>query len=137
MHFSHIRRSTQPALAVAIHSAIWNWIEAYPTDFILLHQKGKRIDISAETLFDIFHGVATSNDGPSKAKAFWPTQAALLLLCPDILDKAIHGESGSSLTKKASSHTVLMCHSVTHSRLSLGCRLHRYIAEIGQSHLHG
>jgi hypothetical protein len=137
MHFSHIRRSIQPALAVAIHSAIWNWIEAYPTDFILLHQKGKRIDIGAETLFDIFHSVATANDGPSKAKAFWPTQAALLLLCPDILDKAIHGESGSSVTKKASCHKVLLCRPVTHPRLSLGCWLYRYAPEIGQSDLHG
>lgn len=101
-HFLHVNRSVQPALAVAIHSAIWNWIEGYPTDFIILHQKGKRLDGGAETLFDIVHSMATTGDGPSKAKAFWPTQAALLLLCPDILDKAIHREGGSNVTKKAS-----------------------------------
>ncbi|KAJ9120212.1 hypothetical protein QFC22_003112 [Naganishia vaughanmartiniae] len=101
-HFLHIKRSVQPALSVAVHSAIWNWVEAYPVEFTALHKKGKRVDGGAETLFDIIHGLATTGNGPQKAKAFWPTQAALLLLCPDILDKAIHGETGSSVTKKAS-----------------------------------
>jgi hypothetical protein len=102
VHFSHVKRAVQPALAVAIHSAIWNWIEGYPTDFILLHQKGKRIDSGAETLFDVVHSMATTSEGQSKAKAFWPTQAALLLVCPETLDKAIHGEAGSNVSKKAS-----------------------------------
>lgn len=71
-------------------------------DFILLHQKGKRIDSGAESLFDIVYSSSNAGDGSLKAKAFWPTQVVLLLLCPDILDKAIHNEAGSSTTKKVS-----------------------------------
>lgn len=106
-------------------------------DFILLHQKGKRIDSGAESLFDIVYSSSNAGDGPSKAKAFWPTQAALLLLCPDILDRAIHSEAGSSATKKVSRPEALFYCFTAYLDSAAGYRISRYAPKIRQGILHG
>lgn len=69
-------------IAVMLRRAIWNWIENYTSEFSLLCYNQTRMDGSPEILFDIFNSLA---DTTKRKAIFWPVQAMLLTLCPDIL----------------------------------------------------
>ena len=100
-HFLHMKRSAQPAVAHAIESVIMNWIESHPLEFVNLLRSGKRLEGGAEVLFDQVHNLASLPENTKRLRAFRPAKMALLIVCPDILTKALHGEtSGSTMTKK-------------------------------------
>ena len=100
-HFLHMKRSAQPAVAHAIESIIMNWVESRPSEFVNLLKNGKRLDGGAEVLFDQVHSLATLPENTKRLRAFRPAKMALLIVCPDILLKAMHGETtGSMMTKK-------------------------------------
>jgi neurofibromin 1 len=108
-HFLHIKRSAQPAVAHAIESIIMNWVESRPSEFVNLLKNGRRLDGGAEVLFDQVHNLATLPENTKRLRAFRPAKMALLIVCPDILSKALHGETtGSTMTKKVRFWCVLL-----------------------------
>jgi neurofibromin 1 len=98
-----MKRSAQPAVAHAVESVIMNWVESHPLEFVNLLRAGKRLDGGAEVLFDQVHNLANLPENTKRLRAFRPAKMALLIVCPDLLLRALHGEtSGNTLTKKAS-----------------------------------
>ena len=78
-----------------------NWIESRPQEFVNLLQTGARIEGGADVLFDQVHNMASVATSPKELRSFRPAKMALLLICPDILTKAMHGETkGGVMTKK-------------------------------------
>ncbi|KAI9597754.1 hypothetical protein BDF19DRAFT_434347 [Syncephalis fuscata] len=80
--FLQMKRSAQQVTAVVLRRSIWNWIEVYPMDFAQLCRSQKRLEGGPEILFDQCNSVADSH---RRKMVFWPLQAMLLVLCPDIL----------------------------------------------------
>ncbi|KAJ3009749.1 Ras GTPase activating protein ira2, partial [Thoreauomyces humboldtii] len=81
----NLRSFTKRALfasSISLRIAIWNWIEAFPTEFQILCSSFGRMEGQPDQLFDIFNGFADS----SRRKAlFWPVQTMLAVLCPDLV----------------------------------------------------
>ncbi|KAJ3330367.1 Ras GTPase activating protein ira2 [Blyttiomyces sp. JEL0837] len=86
-------KRVQYLTAIALRRCIWNWIETHPTEFGLLCQSQKRLDGSPEALFLAFNSLADNIANTSRRRTlFWPTQAMLTLLSPDILASVISGK---------------------------------------------
>ncbi|KAG0375555.1 MAG: hypothetical protein J3R72DRAFT_528012 [Linnemannia gamsii] len=96
--FLHLKRSAQTVMGQVLHKAIWNWIETFPSEFVLLCQTQKRMEGEPHILFDICHSIATDN---KRRIHFWPLQTMLLILCPDILLNAMNDDDRSNQSKKA------------------------------------
>ncbi|KAJ3298331.1 Ras GTPase activating protein ira2 [Borealophlyctis nickersoniae] len=83
---SHISKSfgkrAQFLTAIVLRRAIWNWIEVFPVEFLVLCQSGKKLEGNPDTLFDIF---GSASESSRRKVLFWPVQTTLLILCPDIL----------------------------------------------------
>jgi hypothetical protein len=72
-------------LARVLRKTIWNWIDNYPKEFVLLYRSGNRLDGNPDTLFELFNDWSGNS---SKAKnSMWPLQTMLLVCCPDTLSK--------------------------------------------------
>jgi len=72
-------------VAKVLRTAIWNWIDNYPMEFVSLCQSGHRLPGGPEVLFDVFDGWASKHAG--RRLNYWPLQTMLLILCPDIMLK--------------------------------------------------
>ncbi|KAI9227506.1 MAG: hypothetical protein DHS80DRAFT_17060, partial [Piptocephalis tieghemiana] len=92
-NFLQMRKDAQVLMPVILRQAIWNWIELSQDEFRSLQRQRRRLDGSPEVLFDMFNRVA---DSPKKKTVFWPAQAMLLLLCPDIMHNIIVTEVAQS-----------------------------------------
>ncbi|KAG1177602.1 hypothetical protein G6F70_005649 [Rhizopus microsporus] len=92
----HLKKTTQQLVAIALRGAIWNWIESYTSEFMMLSRSQKRLEGSPEILFDIFNSLA---DTAKKKAVYWPVQMMLLILCPDIMLSTT--VSGSANNKKS------------------------------------
>lgn len=90
-----MKKTTQQLVAIALRGAIWNWIESYTSEFMMLSRSQKRLEGSPEILFDIFNSLA---DTAKKKAVYWPVQMMLLILCPDIMLSTT--VSGSANNKK-------------------------------------
>lgn len=88
-----MKKTTQQLVAIALRGAIWNWIESYTSEFMMLSRSQKRLEGSPEILFDIFNSLA---DTAKKKAVYWPVQ--MMLLCPDIMLSTT--VSGSANNKK-------------------------------------
>ncbi|KAJ3122925.1 Ras GTPase activating protein ira2 [Nowakowskiella sp. JEL0407] len=75
-------KRAQLLAAVSIRRAIWNWMEAFPMEFVDVCSAQSRLDVSPEDLFENFHNLA---DTARKKVVYWPTMTMLLVLCPDLL----------------------------------------------------
>ncbi|KAF9540942.1 Ras GTPase activating protein ira2 [Mortierella hygrophila] len=96
--FLHLKRSAQTVMGQVLHKAIWNWIETFPSEFVVLCQTQRRMEGEPHILFDICHSIATDN---KRRIHFWPLQTMLLILCPDILLNAMNDDDRSNQSKKA------------------------------------
>jgi neurofibromin 1 len=84
-----MKRSAQQVTAVVLRRSIWNWIEVYPMDFAQLCRSQRRLEGGPEILFDQCNSVADSH---RRKMVFWPLQAMLLVLCPDILMNIVNSD---------------------------------------------
>jgi len=78
-----------------LHKAIWNWINAHPTEFVSLCQSQRRLAGGPDILFDVFDASADSH---KKKMVSWPVQTMLLILCPDILLSITLREENTAVT---------------------------------------
>ncbi|GAM23465.1 hypothetical protein SAMD00019534_066400 [Acytostelium subglobosum LB1] len=87
------REKQQFTLAQVLCKAIWNWIDHHPMEFVSMSQKGERLSVAPDLLFDIV-------DGWAKKKVhkvnLWPLMTTLLLLCPDVMIKLHRNEKAGS-----------------------------------------
>jgi neurofibromin 1 len=99
--FSHFKRSTQSALALALRSAIWSWIETFNNEFVTLVSSNRRLEGGPDVLFDV---VATLAEKSQRRPFAWPLMTMLLVCCPDIMSKIFLGEGlrVSGMQKKVS-----------------------------------
>lgn len=78
----NMKRAAQTQLAISLRPAIWNWIKFYPAQFSQLCAERRRLDASAELLFEFFNGLG---DNFRRKQIFWPTQTMLLATCQDVV----------------------------------------------------
>lgn len=89
--FMHLKRSAQNAMCTVLRGAIWHFITAYPYAFADLYNGSKRLPIVGQGQPENLLDMLSSLPGTSIAQkgAIWQTQAALLVLCPDIVAKLV------------------------------------------------
>ena len=85
-------------VASVLRSVIWNWIQQHPAEFVALCQDQRRLPGGPDVIFDVFDA---TGDSSKKKALFWPVQAMLLTLCPDILLSATLRENNSNPSNKA------------------------------------
>jgi neurofibromin 1 len=97
LSFLHFKKNTQLNLAVLLRRGIWNWLEAYPTEFEDLQAGHRRLEGCPETLFDMCNSLA---DTTRKKIYLWPLQNMLMILCPEILMNLTMNVSSANVSKK-------------------------------------
>lgn len=83
--YLHFRKPYQNAIAVVIPLLITRWIDRFPSEFVELHLMRRRLDVSADTLFDMAQRMS---DSSRKRSLLFPLQTTLLFLLPDIFEVA-------------------------------------------------
>jgi hypothetical protein len=84
-----MRTESQRAIAVHLRSAIWNWIDVFPSEFNeAIRNKGKT-EGAAERVFDLLYSVVHAGS----EKIFWPTLTILNCISSD----RISTEYGNSI----------------------------------------
>ena len=74
-----MRTESQRAIAVHLRSAIWNWIDVFPSEFNdAIRVKGKT-EGAPERVFDLLYSAAHAGS----EKVFWPTLTILNCISPD------------------------------------------------------
>jgi hypothetical protein len=69
-----MRQAAQMAIAIPLRVAIWNWIEAFPAEFIDVIRSKGRLEGSPERVFDLLHAM---NQSAAAEKELWPTLTIL------------------------------------------------------------
>jgi hypothetical protein len=87
----NMKREAQAASSIALRDAMWNWIQVFPTEYVDTLVSNKRLDVSAERIFDMLYGLT---EGTSK-RTFWPTLAVLFASSPERLKQATAESTGS------------------------------------------
>ena len=92
----NLKKDAQIPVAVALRTAIWNWIELYPEEYNDVLRYHRRMDGAPERLFDCLYDA----QDPSRDKAaMWPMLAVLVCIGHDRLKSefetnAIGGHKG-------------------------------------------
>jgi hypothetical protein len=74
-----MRTESQRAIAVHLRSAIWNWIDVFPSEFNeAIRVKGKT-EGTPERVFDLLYSAVHAGS----EKIFWPTLTILNCISPD------------------------------------------------------
>ena len=74
-----MRIESQRAIALHLRSAIWNWIDIFPSEFNeAIRTKGKT-EGAPERVFDLLHSLDLSGS----EKVFWPALTILNCISPD------------------------------------------------------
>ena len=99
--YLHFRRPYQYAVAIVIPLLIIRWTDRYPKEFVQLHLLRQRLNVPAETLFDM---VQRLSDNAKLKYLLYPFQTALLFLLPDVFEVAsnLKEAKSSSMVKKVS-----------------------------------
>lgn len=99
LKFKSLRKNTHYTLLGNVEKAIWNWIEAYPNEFMELQCKpNEELCDCCDKLFEQLDIYAENNN---KRKAYvWSIQIMLLLLCPKILEEIVNADAGAPFSQK-------------------------------------
>ena len=99
--YLHFRRPYQDAVAVVIPLLVTRWIDRFPREFVDLHVSRRRLDVSADTLFDMAQRVS---DNAKRKGLIFPLQTSLLFLLPDVFEVAsnLKEAKSSGVVKKVS-----------------------------------
>ncbi|KAH9939229.1 uncharacterized protein BXZ73DRAFT_88953 [Epithele typhae] len=76
----NLKREAQIPVAVALRTAVWNWIELYPDEYNDALRYHRRLDGAPERVFDLLYDV---QDASRDKAAAWPTLAVLLCISHD------------------------------------------------------
>ena len=76
----NLKKDAQIPVAVALRTAIWNWIELFPDEYNDALRYHRRLDGAPERVFDLLYDA--QDLGRDKA-ALWPTLAVLLSVSHD------------------------------------------------------
>jgi neurofibromin 1 len=84
---------------VVVPLLITRWIDRFPREFVELHVRRRRLDVSADTLFDMAQRVS---DGVKRRGLLFPLQTTLLFLLPEIFEVAsnLKEAKSSGIVKK-------------------------------------
>ena len=75
----NMRIESQRTIAIHLRSAIWNWIDVFPSEFNeAIRTKGKT-EGAPERVFDLIHSL----DHAGSEKVFWPTLTVLNCISSD------------------------------------------------------
>lgn len=99
-YFLNLSKAAQNAIAILLPVTIARWLDKNPAEFVHLHLTEKRLNGSADVLFDMSNSMG---DEVQRRVLLWPFQTALLLLIPDVFIVAgtlRHAKTGS-IVKKA------------------------------------
>jgi len=81
----NMRVESQRAIAVHLRSAIWNWIDVFPSEFNeAIRMKGKT-EAAPERVFDLLHSVVLAGS----ERVFWPTLTILNCISSDRISTEI------------------------------------------------
>ena len=72
----NLKKDAQIPVAVALRTAIWNWIETFPSEFYELQNGTRKLDGAPERVFDAFHQIKTDQN----RKVLWPALNLLLFI---------------------------------------------------------
>lgn len=97
--YLHFRRTCQHAISVVIPLLITRWIDRFPDEFVFLHLGRKRLDASADSLFDMTQRASESD---KRKGLLFPLQTTLLYLLPDVFEVAsnLKEAKSSGIVKK-------------------------------------
>ena len=87
-----MRSDAQSAVAVALRTLVWNWIEDFTDEFVnVVTSSRRRLDGQPERVFDLLYQLIDHGN----RRIFWPTLAVLLVTSPDRLQAAEAALNGS------------------------------------------
>ena len=76
----NLKRDAQVPVAVALRTAVWNWIELFPDEYNDALRYHRRLDGAPERVFDLLYD---AQDATRDKGAMWPTLAVLLCISHD------------------------------------------------------
>ncbi|XP_037071704.1 neurofibromin-like [Pollicipes pollicipes] len=96
--FRALNKHSQLNLMRATERAIWNWMDTYPQELMML-QKSPNEDLAkfCDLLFEQLDQFADNN---KRRAAVWPLQIMLLVLCPKILEEIVNADSGAPCSQR-------------------------------------
>ncbi|KAG8886533.1 Ras GTPase activating protein ira2 [Tulasnella sp. 331] len=80
----NMKREAQGAVSIALRTALWNWIEYFPKEYLDIFKGTRRLEGAPERVFDMLFNMTESQG----KRAFWPTLTVLLSASPDRLKQA-------------------------------------------------
>lgn len=91
-----MRTDAQCAIAVHLRSAIWNWIDVFPSEFNdTVRVKGKT-EGTPERVFDLLYSAVHAGS----EMIFWPTLTILNCISPDRVSDVQYGNSSHTRGRK-------------------------------------
>jgi hypothetical protein len=118
-------QKAQIAIAAPLRTAIWNWIEYFPTQFNDVIFSRAKMDGAPERVFDLLYAKVTNNS----ERNFWPTLTVLNCIIPEKSEGGASGASGAARGAKVNREKFaeeMMRHAKSQSKLadvSLICAL--------------
>lgn len=79
-----MKREAQGAVSIALRTALWNWIEYFPKEYLDIFKGTRKLEGAPERVFDMLFNMTESQG----KRAFWPTLTVLLSASPDRLKQA-------------------------------------------------
>lgn len=87
-----MKSESQGAVAVALRTVIWNWIETFTDEFIdVVLSSRRRLDGQPERVFDLLYQLIE----PGNRRLLWPTLAVLMAVSPERLAAAEAAMNGT------------------------------------------
>ncbi|KAG9027475.1 Ras GTPase activating protein ira2 [Tulasnella sp. JGI-2019a] len=80
----NMKREAQGAVSIALRTALWNWIEYFPKEYLDIFKGTRRLEGAPERVFDMLSSMTESQG----KRAFWPTLTVLLAASPERLKQA-------------------------------------------------
>ncbi|XP_038058629.1 neurofibromin-like isoform X2 [Patiria miniata] len=91
--FPMLRKSVMATLVVSLEKAIWNWMDNYPEEFMMLHDtRESEIQDCCEKLFDMAESQPEMQSAKRKSSV-WLLQVMLLILCPALMNDIVNTTS--------------------------------------------
>lgn len=88
----NMKPESQGAVAVALRTVIWNWIENFTDEFIdVVLSSRRRLDGQPERVFDLLYQLIESGN----KRLLWPTLAILMAASPERLAAAEAAMNGN------------------------------------------
>ncbi|KAG8959528.1 Ras GTPase activating protein ira2 [Tulasnella sp. 419] len=80
----NMKKEAQCAVSIALRTALWNWIEYFPKEYLEIFGGTRRLDGAPERVFDMLYQIMEN----ANKRAFWPTLTVLLAASPERLKQA-------------------------------------------------